>query len=106
MLDAMATAPAAPLPLRPPTPPQFMTQMPQYWGLPRADSPQTRVTSPADSPRGASLLPPSAGALPQASSAGPLPRPARWARAGRGGRFGSNEERKKFYFDKAVEADV
>jgi len=87
----------------------WQTQLPDFWDSPRS-GPKARVPSPADEedvdmgPSGAVPQPAdSASAAAEPPDAAARDRPAHWQRAGRGGRFGSNDERKRFYWEKSVE---
>ena len=102
----------------------WKTQLPAFWGLPRggaADSDveqlegvrpvyRTRENSPeTERGDGSACGPVSAvttrtGKVTEATTAeaAAQARPPRWCRAGKGGRFGSNEERKRYY-EKSVE---
>ena len=128
----LATAPPGgfmgSLPHSPSEPAIWKTQLPAYWGLLRRQTAagdvehyggvtpvyRTRENSPAAergdgsacwqvterSPRtGVDAGVTTAEAAAQA-------RPPRWGRAGKGGRFGSNDERKRYYFEKSVEVTI
>ena len=92
------------------------TQLPSFEGLPRGESVEgdvdhsegvmpayRRLDIPAQTERPDV---PVSGRTPRAgNTATPAPKAhtQRWCRAGKGGRFGSNEERKRYYFQKSVE---
>ena len=121
--DEMESADLAtgPLVRCPSEPAIWKTQLPSFWKLPRGDTAEgdmehiegvrpvcrTREISPEterpDMPVYAGT--PRAGKVTAAitADAAAQARPPRWCRAGNGGRFGSTDERRKHYFDRAVE---
>jgi len=92
------------------------TQLPSFEGLPRGESVEgdvehsecvmpvyRRLDIPAQTER--PDVPVSERTPRAGNTATPAPKAhtQRWCRAGKGGRFGSNEERKRYYFEKSVE---
>jgi hypothetical protein len=98
----------------PSEPEMWKTQLPEFWGLPREgtagrDVEQFEGVRPKYRTRGNSTETERGdgstrtGKVIDTAEAAAQARPARWCRAGKGGRFGSNDERKRFYFEKSVE---